>query len=224
MFVDNYFLHNFYYSYKIFDKNQFINLLKSILTYSLVSYNYYQKLVGTNEGYKQNWNAKINGYSKDYVSLVYLKDIFSETRKYKRSEIVDFMQTGAFILIKKDWVEKLLEDSKNTSIFEKPQAIKREFINPFIGKYNLEYLISKGMEYVIPGEVKVKDYIPSEEICGLVFGEYFFKDNANDLNIIKKILLETNMEHLELYNLISDIPCCIENVDNIKKYELKKLN
>lgn len=222
MNINEMFLHNFYYSYKILNENQFRNILKSILTHSLVSYNWFMKNVD-DEYYKQNWNSRIYGYSKDYVSLVDLKDVFSSSRKYKRSEVVDFMQSGAFVLLKRDWIEKQLKESCNVSIFNKPKAVRREFINSLIGKYNLEYLIEKGFEYVLPGEVKIKDYIPVSEIYALVFGEHFFETNPDDINIVKEVLRETNMEDLSLYNLYCDIPPHVDNIDNIKKYELRKL-
>ena len=204
MEVKNTFLHSFWGS-NILDKDdheRFSNRLKLILKYSLVSYNYYWRHIRAIEGdlYKQHWRPNVRGYSQDYVCLMdsealcNQKDtdiMYSSINKYN-------LVATAYIVLKRKWIEELIEESRKTyTIPSKPLAMNYDFID--IRNLNQHYDYEE-MAYVIPGEVKVKNQIPFEEISGLAICSGIMKKEYNR-DLIKRMLEEVEMENFPLYSM-----------------------
>lgn len=215
MKIEDIYMHNFYYFFpnSIERKKDFLNKLKSILTYSIVSYNYYEKYI--KDGlYEQRVDEEVKGYSTDYVSITDL-EAYEIEKKYhdlvsnncnKYDDPYDdmqlFIQIGSYILLNRDWIKDYIgktKDSKNMVVC----------LNPFIFNFELdslsciEYLTDSNI-YTLPGEIKILDKIPKDAICGLAFDEKINKYIDNELlEKIEMVKKECHFESLPNY-LIED--------------------
>lgn len=224
MDINDIYLHNFKGGNLIDSIEESENIarkLRLILTYSTVSYNYYQKYIKAIEGvhYVKHWGPNIYGSSEDYVSILDPYIICEKTiPSVSYSNINIFLESpSAYIIFKREWIDKMLfeslkkresdikadahkkllkganeYDTINFKLFFWPSNDSNDYRNGELKRY----------EYVLPGEIKIKDRIPVEEICGLAFGEHIVKEDKN-INMINQVLRDTNMQHLPVY-LISN--------------------
>lgn len=231
--INNVYLHNFESSSSCNAQITIRTLkkLKSILKYSLVSHNYYINNI-SKKGYKCRFDSSVQAHNDNYISLVDIGNCFKKFDSVRRFEpIYQFMYRGAFILLKKDWIDNELKKSKFVSPFNDINAVNYEMLEYLnINQKNLNQLIQKGLRYVIPGEIKVKDKIPFEEICGIAVTKHYIKTNDEIINLINDVLIEMDLSDLPVYILDTvlkpyfDINSKFDFIlkDNIKKLTLNK--
>jgi len=216
------FLHEFWTNYISGKKHekQFYNKLKLILKYSLVSHNYYDKFIKEKEGdfYKQSTPPIVQGYSTNYVSLIdpqFLEQ--DDGKKYFMQDILDFLENqGSYIVVKRDRIENFLSENKEsfTPMQAPKPTIHKAFDKAYVkanrtwvanncGNWH-EALTRYGMEYVLAGEVKVRDRIPLEEITALAFGRNFI-EGQQQMEVVEKVLNDIGKPDFPLYLIENEL-------------------
>lgn len=196
--------------------------LKLILLYSLVSHKYYQNYIKPMEGecYKQNWDNSTYGFSEDYISILDPHFICEKPIpgvSYREISLFTNLPS-AYIIMKREWINKILIESRQKlNILNELDAKKKLLKNAneidaiessFMNLYLNPNDNLRQYEYVLPGEIKIRNQIPLEEICGLAFGKYILEGNKN-IDMINQVLNDTNMQHLPVY-LIENGGSCFE--------------
>jgi len=199
-----------------YEPEKFYNRLKLILTYSLVSYNYYQKFILDKEGshYYQNWPSSVHGYSKNYVSLLD-PNIFLNPQGDMTDPVSYVEYPGCFVVLNRSWIKnEIAKTKKDLSRTSKFKVVDREILYSVCG--DSSDWSKFGIPYVIQGEVKIRDRIPLEEICGLAFGENTL-EGSDDITFLHKILVDVGIS-LPIYLLE-----CDANYDKAENLRLTKI-
>ena len=195
--INNFLVHNFYGNYIKNNEDLFTSRLENILTYSLVSKEFYLTNINKNT-FLQNTANVTYGFSDDYVCLYdpsYILPRYDNIGIDMKSYLCE---PGSCILVNRKWVDDSLEEQeKNFKLGGSNKIITRSMIKPYLSNFSPE---SIKKDFVLPGEIKIKDKVPINEISGLAFESVILDDNYS-MELITHILKKCNKEDIPIYEI-----------------------